>query len=80
MLPLQSKQIPLFTMTIFINNEKYETFEGARVIDAINLYLNSNKLLKDHVVTEVTDQYGNRLNDNGRLAPNTEIIIDSELA
>lgn len=67
-------------MTIFINNEKYDIFEGARVIDAINLYLNSNTLLRDHVVTEVTDQYGNRLMDGGRLLPDTELIIDSELA
>lgn len=67
-------------MTIFINNEKYEIFEGARVIDAINLYLNSNIRLCDHVVTEVTDQYGNRLMDNGRLLPDAALIIDSELA
>lgn len=67
-------------MTIFINNEKYDIFEGARVIDAINLYLNSNSLLRDHVVTEVTDQYGNRLMDKGRLLPDAELIIDSELA
>lgn len=67
-------------MTIFINNDKYEIFEGARVVDAINLYLNSNKLLKDHVATEVTDQYGHRLSDNGRLLPGAELIIDSELA
>jgi hypothetical protein len=67
-------------MTIFINNEKYEIFDGARVIDAINLYLNSNTLLSDHVVTEITDQYGNRLMDKGRLLPDMELIIDSELA
>lgn len=67
-------------MTIFINNEKYEIFEGARVVDAINLYFNSNSLLQDHVATEVTDQYGHRLSDNGRLLPGAEIIIDSELA
>ncbi len=67
-------------MTIIINNEKYEIFEGARVIDAINLYLNSNVLLKDHVVTEVTDQYGHRLSDNGRLSLNAQLIIDSEIA
>jgi len=67
-------------MTIIINNEKFEIFEGARVVDAINLYLNSNELLKDHVATEVTDQYGNRLNDRGRLLPGSELIIDSELA
>ncbi len=67
-------------MTIFINNEKFEIFEGARVIDAINLYLNSNELLHDHVVTEVTDQYGNNLMDKGRLLPGAELIIDSELA
>ncbi|MGE5383461.1 MAG: hypothetical protein ACM3PX_08550 [Omnitrophica WOR_2 bacterium] len=67
-------------MTIFINNEKFEIFDGARVIDAINLYLNSNPLLKDHVVTEVTDLFGNRLMDKGRLLPDTQIIIDSELS
>lgn len=67
-------------MTIFINNAKYEIFEGARVIDAINMYLHSNELLHDHVVTEVTDQYGNRLMDKGRLLPGSELIIDSELA
>lgn len=67
-------------MTIFINNEKYEIFEGARVVDAINLYLSSNSFLHDHVVTDVTDQYGNRLSDNGRLSPDSELIIDSELA
>ncbi len=67
-------------MTIFINNEKFEIFEGARVIDAINMYLNSNELLHDHVVTEVTDHYGNRLMDKGRLLPGAELIIDSELA
>ncbi len=67
-------------MTIFINNEKYEIFDGARVVDAINIYLNSNILLRDHVATEVTDQYGNRLMDKGRLLPDMELIIDSELA
>lgn len=67
-------------MTIYINNEKFEIFEGARVIDAINMYLNSNELLHDHVVTEVTDQYGNKLMDKGRLLPGAELIIDSELA
>lgn len=67
-------------MNIFINNEKYEIFDGARVVDAIELYLNSNPLLKDHVVTEVTDQYGNRLGDKGRLLPDAELIIDSEYA
>lgn len=67
-------------MTIFINNEKYDIFEGARVIDAINLYLNSHTMLRDHVVTEVNDQYGNRLSDNGRLLPDAELIMDSELA
>lgn len=67
-------------MTIYINNQKYEIFDGARVIDAINLYLNSNILLHDHVVTEVTDHYGNRLMDKGRLLPDMELIIDSELA
>lgn len=67
-------------MTIIINNEKFDIFEGARVVDAINLYLNSNILLKDHVATEVTDQYGHRLSDNGRLLPGAELIIDSELA
>ncbi len=67
-------------MTIFINNEPYEIFEGARVVDAINLYFNSNPLLKNHVATEVTDAYGNRLMDNGRLLSGAEIIIDSELA
>ncbi len=66
-------------MTIYINNEKYEIFEGARVVDAINLYLNSSELLRDHVATEVTDQYGNKLMDKGRLLPDSVLIIDSEL-
>lgn len=67
-------------MTIFINNEPYEIFEGARVVDAINLYFSSNPFLKDHVATEVTDQYGNTLMDRGRLLPGAELIIDSETA
>ncbi len=67
-------------MTIFINNEPYEIFEGARVIDAINLYLSSNPYLKNHLATEVTDQYGNTLMDRGRLLPGAELIIDSETA
>ncbi len=70
----------LCKMIIYINNEKYEIFEGARVVDAINLYFSSNRSLHDHVATDVTDQYGNSLSDNGRLLPDSELIIDSELA
>lgn len=66
-------------MTIKINNETFEIFEGARVVDAINLYLNSNVLFQNHVATEVTDQYGNKLMDKGRLAPGSEIFIDTEI-
>lgn len=66
-------------MIIYINNQEYEIFEGARVVDAINMYLSSNELLNDHVATEVTDQYGNKLMDKGRLLPGAVLIIDSEL-
>ena len=63
-------------MKIYVNEVEMTIFDGARVIDAANRFINEFELYEKLRRLSVRDAYGNRLGLDGELHEGSKIFLD----
>jgi hypothetical protein len=63
-------------MRVWINDQSFELFEGAKVQDALNKYLATADKLHDRDSYQVSDNHGNLLMPDGSLSQDSKIYIN----
>lgn len=61
-------------MKVFVNNIEIYVFIGATVNDAVNYYFKSIQSPLPEPFPLVFDQYGNQIEPDGELSPNSQIF------
>lgn len=63
-------------MQIYVNEVEMTIFDGARVIDAANRFINEFELYEKLRRLSVRDAYGNKLSLDGELHEGDQIFLD----
>lgn len=63
-------------MQIYVNEVEMTIFDGARVIDAANRFINEFELYEKLRRLSVRDAYGNKLSLDGELHEGGKIFLD----
>ncbi|MDN4754473.1 hypothetical protein QYZ87_08050 [Porphyromonadaceae bacterium W3.11] len=62
-------------MKVYVNDMVIEVFEGAKVIDALNIYASEMDIRLPHPIPKVEDQYGNEMALDGMLSDGVQLKL-----